>query len=163
MILKNVELRWANLDPASPDMGFDKATPQWNVQVITRDKKQAEQWKKAGLSPKPDSDETGLLYRMNVKKFTTNKNGQDNKPVPVVGADLMPMEDVSVIGNGSVGNVKLHTFDYDFNGRKGVGARLAAVQVVKLIEYKSAGSKELEGFEAIDEDDTSFDEVDAFE
>ena len=162
MILKNVELKWVSLDPENPDMGFDKATPQWNLQAITRDKAQAEEWKSAGLNPKPDSDDTGLIFRLSVKKLTTQKNGQPNKPVPVVGADLMPLEDVAAIGNGSVGNVKVRTFDYDFNGRKGVGVRLDAVQVTKLIEYKSAKSAILEGFEAIDADDTSVDEDDAY-
>lgn len=162
MILKNVELKWVKLDPSNPDMGFDKATPQWNLQALTRDKAQAEEWKAAGLAPKPDSDETGLVFRLNVKKLVTNNKGMENKPVPVVGADLMPLEDVSAIGNGSIGNVKIRTFDYDFNGRQGVGCRLDAVQVTKLIEYKAAGSAALEGFEAIDADDKSVDEDDAY-
>jgi len=162
MILRNVELKWVKLDPANPDMGFDKETPQWNLQAITRSKTQAEEWKAAGLSPKPDSDDTGLIFRLNVKKLVEQRNGTPNKPVPVVGADLMPLEDVSVIGNGSIGNVKIRTFEYDFNGRKGIGCRLDAVQITKLIEYASKGSAALEGFEAFDADDTSTDEDDAY-
>lgn len=162
MILKNVELKWVKLDPSNPDGGFDKTTPQWNLQAITRDKSQAEEWKAAGLKPKPDSDDVGLIFRLSPKKLVAGKNG-DNKPVPVVGPDLMPLEDVAAIGNGSVGNVKIRTFDYDFNGNKGVGMRLDAVQITKLVEYKSAGSKVLEGFEAIDADDTSVDSDDLYE
>lgn len=162
MILKNVEIMWAHLEPENPDGGFDKETPQWNLQAITRDKAQAEDWKSSGLSPKPDSDDTGLMFKINVKKLCTQKNGQPNKPVAVVGTDLMPIEDVSVIGNGSVGNVKVRTFDYDFNGRQGVGVRLDAVQITKLVEYKAAGGAILEGFEAFDADDTSTDDYDAY-
>jgi len=162
MILKNVEIMWAHLEPENPDGGFDKATPQWNLQAITRDKSQAEEWKAAGLTPKPDSDDTGLMFKINVKKLCEQKNGQPNKPVPVVGRDIMPIEDVSIIGNGSVGNVKVRTFDYDFNGRQGVGVRLESVQITKLVEYKAAGSAILEGFDAFDADDTSTDDCDAY-
>jgi len=162
MILSNIEIRWARLDPLQVDMGYDKATPQWNLQAITRDKKQAEEWKSAGLAPKPDTDDTGIFYRIQVKKLATNKDGSPAKPVIVVGSDLMPFEDPSRIGNGTIANVKVRTFDYDFQGRKGVGLRLEAVQITQLEAYEGAGGGALAGFEAFDVDDTSFDGEDAF-
>ena len=162
MILKNVMIRWAKLSPENPDNGFDGTTPQWNLQALTRDKAQADEWKQAGLNPKPDSDDQGMLYRITTKKLTTGKNGEPNKPVPVVGPDLMPLEDPGVVGNGSVGNVKIRTYEYNYNGRKGIGQRLEAVQITKLVEYQAGPSKILEGFEAIDADDTSVDDDDAY-
>ena len=164
MMLKQVELKWARFVPDSPDQGFDKETPQWNCQVITRDKAQAESWKEEGLTPKVDNDDTGILYRMNVKKLATNKDGSAAKPVPVVGNDLMPLDadEISCIGNGSVANVKVRTFEYNFQGREGVGVRLEAVQITNLVHYESASSSVLEGFEAIDADDTSSDGIDEY-
>ena len=164
MILNNVELKWARFVPDYPDQGFDKVTPQWNCQVITRDKAQAESWKAAGLSPKADSDDVGVIYRMNVKKLATNKDGSAARPVPVVGGDMLPLdaEDIECIGNGSIANVKVRTFEYNFQGREGVGVRLEAVQITRLIRYENASVSALSGFEAIDADDESFDDVDAY-
>ena len=164
MILKNVELKWARLVPSQPDKGFDGDTNQWNLQAITRDKDQAESWKAEGLSPKTDNDDIGVIYRLNVKKLAENKDGSAAKPVPVVGADMMPLDesDVECIGNGSVANVKVRTFSYNFQGREGVGVRLEAVQIINLIRYENASNSALSGFEAIDADDQSFDDVDAY-
>lgn len=162
MILKNVELLWAKLDPARPDGGFDGNTPQWNLVAVTRDKDQAKQFKAANLNVKTDEDDTGIIYKVSLKKLATLKNGDANKPVPTVGPDLMPLEDPSVIGNGSVANVKIRQFDYDFNGKKGVGTRLEAVQITRLVEYKSAGNPILEGFEPVAADDNSNDAADPF-
>ena len=148
--------------PVFQKLVFDKETPQWNLLAITRDKAQSDEWKAAGLSPKADSDDTGLIFKLSVKKLTHQKNGQPNKPVPVVDTEIMPIEDVSIIGNGSVGNVKVRTFDYDFNGRQGVGVRLESVQITKLMEYRAAGSAPLEGFDKFDADDTSTDDDDAY-
>ena len=164
MILQNVELKWVRLVPSQPDKGFDGNTNQWNLQAITRDKEQAESWKAEGLSPKTDNDDIGVIYRLNVKKLAEQKDGSPAKPVPVVGGDMMPLDedDVECIGNGSIGNVKVRLFEYNFQGREGTGVRLEAVQITNLIRYENASNSALSGFEAIDADDQSFDDVDAY-
>ena len=167
MILKNVEINWARLDEENPDMGFTKDQPQWNLVAVTRDKDQAMEFKGMNLNVKTDEDDKGIIYKVSLKKAAVKKDGSKNKPVPVVGGDLMPLADVTEIGNGSVGNVKIRQFEYNFNGREGIGTRLESVQIVKLVKYegKKAGAvaPELEGFEAIASDDTSMDEENAFD
>ena len=149
MILKNVEVFWAKLDPSQPDMGFSGDKPQWNMQLRTRSKEQSQEWKKLGLNPKVEDDEDGIFYKVNVRKDAKKKDGTDQKPVPVVGPDLMPIEDVTSIGNGTMANVKLRSFEWKFQGKEGVGVRLDAVQVVKLVEYKAKGNDL--GFEALED------------
>lgn len=149
MILTNVELFWAKLDPSNPDNGFSGDKPQWNVQLRTRSKDQVKEWKEIGLNVITDDDEEGIVYRVNVRKDALKKDGSANKPVPVVGSDLMPVEDVTAIGNGTTANVKLRTFEWKFNGKEGVGVRLDAIQVVKMKEYAKANDNGL-GFKVLE-------------
>lgn len=153
MLLNNVTINWAHLDTL--DGGFDKNTPQWNLVVVTRDKAQAEEWKAAGLSPKPDSDDEGMLFKMSVKKLATRKDGSPEKAPMVVGADLLPIADPDTVGNGSKGNVRVRTFDYNFNGKKGTGVRLEAVQITELVEFKGKSS-DLDGFSVVGDAADSF-------
>lgn len=150
MILKNVELYWAKLSPSNHDMGFSGDKPQWNVQ-LRGNKAQSEEWKSLGLNPKVEEDDNGsVYYKIQVHKDALKKDGTGNKPVPVVGADIMPLEDVGSIGNGTTANVKLRAFDWEFNGKKGRGVRLEAVQVIKLVVYANAVDDVMSGFEALD-------------
>ena len=162
MILKEVELNWCKVDANNPDGGFDGTTPQWNVDCVTRDSAQAQEWKDKGIEPKMGEDDKGVFYRMKVKKLATNKNGSPADAPPVIGRDLMPISRPSAIGNGSVGNVKIRTFDYNFNGKIGVGVRLEAIQVTHLVEYEDAAEPNF-GFAAMEvAKDTSSDSEDLF-
>ena len=151
MILKNVELYWTKVDPSNHDMGFSGDKPQWNTQIRTRNKDAVSAWKEVGMNPKVEEDDDGIFYRISVHKDAFNKQGQPNKPVPVVGPDLMPLEDVSVIGNGTVANVKLRSFEWTFKSKTGIGFRLDAIQIVNLVEYAGGGDA-VDGFEAIQVD-----------
>lgn len=153
--MKNVELYWAKFDPSNPDMGFSGDKPQWNVQLRTRSKDQSKEWKDMGLNPKVEDDDTGIYYKVGVRKDAVKKDGSPNKPVPVVGPDLMPIEDITSIGNGTIANVKLRTFEWKFNGKEGIGVRLDAVQIVKLEKYEAKGGSDSLGFEVLDVDTKS--------
>ena len=161
MILKNVELHWTRLDPANPDMGFSGDKPQWNTQIRTRSKDVAQEWKGLGLNPKTEDDDDGIFYKIQVRKDAVRKNGDPNKPVPVVGPDLLPLEDVNAIGNGTTANVRLRSFEWTFSGKKGVGFRLDAIQVVKLNTYAGGGGA-MEGFEVLEVPTESVDEDDMY-
>lgn len=69
-----------------------------------------------------------------------------NRPPLVVdwNRDTYDPEKVEKIGNGTVGNVCIRAFDYDYNGKKGVGAGLQAIQVLELKEYNPGSSFEVE-------------------
>lgn len=146
-VLKNVELRWAKLDPKNPVSPF--GTPVWEVQTVTRSKDEAKKWKEIGINVKTSDDDEGIFYFANLKrKAVYEKTGEAAKPVIVVGADLMPI-DSTVLGNGSIGNVQLFTKPYEYAGRSGIKVELKAIQVTKLVEYKPQGGGL--AFEAIGE------------
>ncbi len=135
MIIKNATLFWSKLG-TRVDQGFDGNSPAWTTELRTREKSEAENWKDAGLNVKTKDDDQGLFWSVSVKKPTHTKDGRPQVAPPVVGKDKMPFSDPDSIGNGTVANVKIHTFDYDYNGRKGVGFRLDAVQIVDLVEFE---------------------------
>jgi hypothetical protein len=161
MILKNVELMWAKLDPSNPDGGFDGTKPQWNVQIIMRDPAQKQALIDAGLNPKVDEDANGIIYTIRTMKPAFKKNGQAEDPVNVVDMALKPVANLTSIGNGTIANVNIRTFDWTFNGKKGIGQRLAAIQIIELVAYNGGGG-DLDGFDviAVDEDVAGFSAAD---
>jgi hypothetical protein len=170
MILKNVELHWSKLAPKFPNKTFNE-DGVWETQIRTRDKKQAEEWKKANLKVTPDEDQDGVFYRTMLKKACKKKDGTENVPVKVVNGSLEELDPMT-IGNGSVANVRLFQYEYEVGQGKakktGIASMLMAVQITKLEEYipkpredefemtetiiNKAGSKQ----PVIDDEDTDF-------
>ncbi len=147
MIISNVELHWNKLG-TKIDQGFDGNSPAWTTEMRTRDKDQSENWKAAGLNVKTKDDEDGLFWACTVKKPTHTKDGRPQVAPPVVGKDKMPFADPDSIGNGTVANIKIHTFDYNYNGREGVGFRLDAIQIIDLVEF-SGGKPAVDYFDDV--------------
>lgn len=133
-ILKNVELFFAKLDPKRPNATFNKENPTWELQIRTRDKAQAKEWKELKLNVKPDEDDDGVYYKANLKKKSKKRDGSDQNPVQLVDGGLNAI-DPNRLGNGSVGNVRIYQYDYEVGGRKGVASMLMAVQVTELRQY----------------------------
>jgi hypothetical protein len=133
-ILKNVELFFAKLDENKPNARFDANNPTWEVQIRTRDKKQAKEWKDLNVNVKTDDDDNGVFYKATLKKKTKKANGEPQNPVNLVGGGLAPI-DPNTLGNGSIGNVRIYQYNYEVGGRKGIASMLMAVQVTTLKEY----------------------------
>ena len=134
-ILKNVELYFAKLNPAKPNDRFDKENPTWEVQVRTRDKAQAKDWKDLSINVKPDEDDQGIFYKATLKKRSKKRSGEDQNPVSLVAGDLSAI-DPDKLGNGSIGNVRIYQYDYNIAGREGIASMLMAVQVTTYKEYE---------------------------
>ena len=151
MLLNDVNLSWVKLDPKNPDMGYDKASPQYSCTVKTADKVQAETWKKAGLNVKPVEENNGVVYTVGLKKkIYSDAEGRSNTaPPPVVDKSLQPILDTSTIGNGSKGNVQIKFKPYEYMGKKGISTQLLALQITDIVEYQNADKLE---FAAIDTD-----------
>jgi len=133
-ILKNVELFFAKLDPKKPNATFDANNPTWEVQIRTRDKKVVKQWKDLNINVKTDEDDDGIFYKANLKKKTKKANGEPQNPVKLVAGDLTDI-DPNILGNGSIGNVRIYQYKYNVGGREGIASMLMAVQVTTLKEY----------------------------
>jgi hypothetical protein len=165
--VKNVELWWTKVDPKKPVKSQEEGKPDyWEVQLRTTDKKAALDWAKKNVKFKPlkrtilDDDGEPVLDEMGEeqKEIVTNDEGKpyfaykvrrkvkfndDGTPkkVNVVGGDLSEIKPNS-IGNGSVANVRLFQYDYEYQGKKGIANVLMAIQVTKLLEYVSEADED---------------------
>jgi len=135
VIFNNVELYFTKLDPANPNSRFDKENPKWEVQIRTKDKAVAKEWKAKNLRVTPDENDDGVFYRANIKKGSKKKDGSDMAPVNVVAGDLSPV-DPTTIGNGSIANLSVFQYDYNIAGKEGIASMLMGVQITTLNEYK---------------------------
>ena len=144
---------WASI--VAPNTTFD-SDGVWSIDVCNLDKKNLDIVKKDGLTVKNKGDDRGDFVTVK-RKVRNQKSGELNRAPTVVDAQKRTMMNTAV-GNGSVVNVKYNPFDWDFGGRKGIGANLNAVQVIDLIPYSSDNDGEdfevvADGFSAEDSDE----------
>lgn len=138
--IKDAELNWARLDkPVSPF-----GTEQYELQVATSDKGVAKEWKANHLNVK----EKDGKFIVSLKRKARKANGEDNGAPKVLNADLSAFDSSTMIGNGSIGNVKVYQYPYDVAGRQGTGSSLTAVQIITLVEYKGGDSDDFVAVES---------------
>ena len=144
---------WASI--VAPNTTFD-SDGVWSIDVCNLDKKNLGIVNKDGLTVKNKGDDRGDFVTVK-RKVRNQKSGELNRAPTLVDAQKRAMMNTAV-GNGSVVNVKYNPFDWDFGGRKGIGANLNAVQVIDLIPYSSDNDGEdfevvADGFSAEDSDE----------
>ena len=153
-ILKNVMIRYAKLNPDRPSTKVNKKG-EWQVQAYTRSKDQSKEWKELGITVKLAEDAEGIIYTVNFRKKAVKKDGTPGKMPSVVNAKLVAIDPRS-IGNGSVVNLNISSYDYTFEGKQGVAWQLNGIQVMKHIVFKP---KPFEGFEEEEGDTEVVDEM----
>jgi hypothetical protein len=136
-IIKNVEFWFPRLAADRPEQYQNKGARRWKVQIRTRNKAEADVWKKDfGFKVTPEEDDNGLFYRATVsaRAFEAQEGTQgtvDNleKPrtAPAVILGNGQQLDPYTIGNGSVGDVSFSYFKRDdgeqFRTLKGIAVR----------------------------------------
>jgi len=140
--IDNVELNWAKLSaPVEPFPG----TRQWELQIATTDKAIADTWAANHLTVKPvlNKDKTPVTpakYAVNLKRKAVKADGNNNAPVKVVDISAQPITNgqLSKVGNGSIGNVIVYQYPYEYMGNTGITSSLTAVQITSLKEYAEA-------------------------
>tara|TARA_R100000781_G_scaffold105715_1_gene69545 strand:+ start:401 stop:958 length:558 start_codon:yes stop_codon:yes gene_type:complete len=129
--IKDVEFNWPKLvKPVNPF-----GTEQWELQIATKDKKVADDWKANHLTVKTDKNDDSK-YIVNLKRRRYKADGTENKPPRVVDGSNTEI-DATNLGNGSKGSVKLYQYAYDVAGRTGISSSLLAVQVADYVSYQS--------------------------
>ncbi|HRA18802.1 MAG TPA: hypothetical protein PLZ24_16835 [Flavobacteriales bacterium] len=124
MILNNCKVKWAHVH--EPNNNFPP--PTWSINIYLNGE-QLNAIKAEGIPFKTDDD--GPYFQ--AKRKTANADGKAISPPRVV--DLAKQPFAKEIGNGSVCNVIVDFYDWEFNKKKGRGAWLNAVQVVEWKEY----------------------------
>ena len=123
---------WANV--VSPNTTFDPH--RWEINVCNLSDETRAMVEEDGLDIKNKSDDRGDF--VTIKRNLLRKDGGTNDAPKVVDADNSPMHN-TLIGNGSLVNVKYRPYAWSYSNRNGVSADLMAVQVVDLVEYMADG------------------------
>ena len=153
VILKNVSLHWAKLNPEKPVSPF--GTEQWEITVQV-DKKRAKEIEQYGKLK--DGFDKGTVA-IGLKKKAQKKDGSPAAAVRVVDNMKQPL-DPKIIGNGSVGNVIIMLKDYEIkapNGKvtkSGTTVTLVAVQVTDLVKYVPKASNFVD-FDEVENDNVA--------
>lgn len=145
-------LDWAKLTgPARPHTGlkkYDKG-PFWSVDV-TPDAKSRILMEKHGITDKlrePQGKDERVESFISLKVLENRSDGTKNEPPKIVNIRGEKW-DGSLIGNGSIADVKVKVVDYGKGSDK--GCYLQAVRVLELVPY------EAKEFEDLDDDDEFF-------
>jgi|TARA_R100000152_G_C6711853_1_gene139346 hypothetical protein len=132
-----------------PNTKFD---PVWSIQVEVNDSNR-DIIEGAGLPITDKGDDRGEF--VTIKRKVMRKDGTERK-APIVKDSQNNLWDGKKIANGSVVNVKAIPFDWDYAGKTGISADLAAVQVVDFIEW--TGNEDFDVVEGgyVNEQETPF-------
>jgi hypothetical protein len=128
---------WASI--TSPNTTYE---PVWSVDVCL-DKDSKKKIESLGLAVQNKGDDRGDFVKI---KRKVNKKDGNPRQSPVIKDSQNNDWDGSLIGNGSLVNVKFSTYDWTYAGKSGVATDLMGVQVVDLVPYGGDGSN----FDAVD-------------
>ena len=112
-----------------PNTKFD---PVWSIQVeVTDDNREVVE--KSGLKVANKGDERGDF--VTIKRKVHRKDGSQRNAPLVMDSQNNRWNNDKKIANGSNVNVKAIPYEWDYAGKSGISADLAAVQIVDFIEY----------------------------
>ena len=160
-LFKNAELWHIRVIPSKPNRKFNRDNPTWEVQVRTTDPDQRKQWEADGLQLKAVVPDDGgkPFWKATIQKRILKKDGTNAEPVEVKGGGLQDL-DPAIIGNGSIGHVRVFQYDYPQDtGGTGTDNVLMGIQLTKLKKYTAKprdddfAEEEMEIIEEDDEED----------
>ena len=112
-----------------PNTKFD---PVWSIQVEVNDDNR-EVVEKSGIKVSNKGDERGDF--VTIKRKVHRKDGSQRNAPLVMDSQNNRWNNDKKIANGSTVNVKAIPYEWDYAGKSGISADLAAVQIVDFIEY----------------------------
>jgi hypothetical protein len=143
-LFQNVEIRFANLNPNKPSTR--NPTPgdrgRWDITVITRDKKQKDEWEAEKLRVTLKEDSEGVYYKASMKRNVQKKDGTTSEFPNIVDGNLLKF-DASKIGAGTIANIRTFPSDWsqvdEKTGKTMTGTThiLMGMQIVKYVPYKA--------------------------
>jgi len=164
-LIKNAELWFVRVVPNRPNKKFNRENPTWETQLRTYSSTQKKEWEAQGLTMKavvPDEEGQKPYWKTTLKKKIFKRDGTDASPVEVKKGDLTDA-DPAIIGNGSVGDVRVFQYEYPKDtGGKGIANVLQGIKLKKLVKYTPKPRDddfEEEDMEIVEEDNEDEDEI----
>ena len=145
MILENVKVMWAAIHKPNEMSG------KYQMDITGLSKEAVKELKGLGV----DVKEGGKEDKAQWGHWVTAKSNYALKPELLVSKSKQLMPDGTELGNGSVCNVAVHTFDWTFKTKKGTSVGFDAVQVLELVEFSSAAVGEFPQLEEPSEECSS--------
>jgi len=138
-IIRDCEIWYAKLNPEKPSKKVNAENPTWEVQLRTKSKDQANEWRALGIrvtAVRQDEDAPIDYYRANLRKKSKKSSGEDGKAPDLIDGDMKPVDPES-IGNGSIANIRIFQYDYTDreSGQSGKASVLMGVQLTTHIVY----------------------------
>ena len=145
MTIKDVEVKWAKVQPHQFDQYTPKNAPagpkKWAVDIVLNDTL-AKALKKEGFNVKKGTEGNSFVHASKNKK---KKDGTDNMPIKIVGMDgRTPVTDE--LGNGTKCNIKVSAKKWGTVST--ITLYLDSIQVLDLVKYEGGS-----GFEDLSTDD----------
>jgi hypothetical protein len=114
-----------------PNTKFD---PVWSIQVEVDDDNRSV-IESAGLPIANKGDDRGDF--VTIKRKVLRKDGTQ-RAAPIVKDSQNNLWNGKLVANGSKVNVKAIPYEWNYAGKSGISADLAAVQIVDFIEYSDS-------------------------
>jgi len=141
----------------------------WEVVCRTSDKAQATAWKaeigsknvRAIREDREDEESAILYWQMKLKRKQFKANGEYADVPEVKRGDTLEDLDPTIIGNGSIADIRIYQYPYSFtqNGKliEGDASVLMGIKLSKLIKYEAKPREEFDkgGFEVVDDEGNS--------
>jgi|21_taG_2_1085346.scaffolds.fasta_scaffold15714_3 hypothetical protein len=127
IVINGAKVMWAKLAEPSEMSG------KYQVDLVELDAATVKTLTKAGITVKDGKDKK--RPQPEIGKYVV---ASATRPVPVVDGKRNAMHDVSGVGNGTIANVIVKPYEWNFKGKSGIGCGLQAVQIDKLKEYSGA-------------------------
>jgi hypothetical protein len=138
----------------------------WELEGRTTNKKQSQAWKKtlgsklvkAIREDKEDEESPIKYWRIKLKRKQFKASGEFSDAPDVVRGDTLEDLDPKLIGNGSIGDVRIYQYDYSFRQGggtvEGTASVLMGVKLKKLVKYEPKDREDFEkgGFVVVDSD-----------
>jgi hypothetical protein len=123
---------WASV--TVPNTTFE---PTYSVNLIV-DQEIATKFKEKGVAIKQMEEGPAVV----IKRKVNGPKGMVRNPPTLVNIRAEPVN--VAIGNGSKVKVQYKLFDWDYNGRSGVGVDFQGMQILDLVQYESKSKAENE-------------------
>ena len=130
----------------------DKFPPPAYMVDLSVSEEDADMLRGKGINIK-EKDGQGLCFKAKRNQF--RKDGTLNTKPNCVDVYKKPFDDL--IGNGSLVNLQINIFDWEFGGKTGTSADFVGIQVLDLVEF-SGSNDEFKAAEAPANEDKEYDE-----
>jgi hypothetical protein len=130
----------------------------WSVTAKTNDLQIAANMHQNGFKMRPEydrikgedgkyvnGDQTGC-YLTSLRRKTQTKDGKARKPVLVFDHNVRPVESTAHVGNGSVANINVFQYAWEFMGKAGVSTDLVGLQLVDIVHRSTEAAT---GFDVV--------------